>query len=287
MKYYPYFYALLFGILSLSGCISDSTSSGESVEGSTQHDLNPSHTDNDWSMGDQPMSSEIEVSSSSELMSSSSESVQLVPSQDCGAKALACGTFIDTRDSKEYQWTQIGDHLWMAQDLAYRGAGYTCPYGIESNCSDNGEHYTWEQATESDYYIYGREAGICPAGWYIPSRTVWESMFDFMVENGVSRGYYAEAMKVVTDGQWGGMRVDDSDYPNEFGFSAIETGYIDSTQSHISGPALWWSTSSGYYKDENYTPQLWVNTEKLDHDAMHKSFAVKLRCVLDAKTIQN
>jgi uncharacterized protein (TIGR02145 family) len=55
---------------------------------------------------------------------------------------IISGTFTDTRDGNVYNWVQIGDQVWMAENLAYLPS---------VNRVDDGS----EDATGSYYYVYG------------------------------------------------------------------------------------------------------------------------------------
>lgn len=270
----------LFMLISIQGCISDADSPPEPqdegsslIEGVSSLGEVSSESDDARSSG---------ALSSDQGSSSSSWAVEMIDSDDCAPKAGSCGTFVDARDGKQYKYTQIGDYYWMAEDLKYRGAGYTCAYGNEVNCRADGEYYTYEQATQTEYYIFGKEPGVCPAGWYIPSKFAWLNLYEFVDDSGVPRGYIAGALKLVQNNEWGGLQdVDPDDYPNEFGFSAEETGYIVDGESHYWGTATWWSSSTSHNEGERYTPRFWPNTDEFFHESEPEEYALRLRCVLE------
>jgi hypothetical protein len=105
------------------------------------------------------------------------------------------GSFVDTRDKKTYKTVEIGEQVWMAQNLDYHGSdGYLglC-YGAEprknimkvENCKKYGRLYDWAEAGQA-----------CPEGWHLPSDKEWQILVDF------AGGYEVAGKKLKSKSGW-------------------------------------------------------------------------------------
>ena len=112
-----------------------------------------------------------------------------VSHEDCLVKNIGMfnyGAFMDTRDGETYHTVQIGDQIWMVENLRFKAAGSYAPDNDESNVKKFGRLYTWttaldippeysEQSPAKDIEMYNKVKernyqGIAPEGWHIPSR---------------------------------------------------------------------------------------------------------------------
>ncbi|WP_072808451.1 fibrobacter succinogenes major paralogous domain-containing protein [Fibrobacter sp. UWR3] len=118
--------------------------------------------------------------------------------------------FVDNRDGKTYRMVKIGDQVWMAQNLNYKGEGKDtigyC-YGKNSaNCNKYGRLYPIEETIE--------KGSVCPEGWHLPDTTEWFALFSAVdgKENAATHLNSTSGWKEPGNGD------------DKFGFSALPGG---------------------------------------------------------------
>ena len=156
--------------------------------------------------------------------------------------SFKCGdTITDTRNGKTYPTLLIGEQCWMAKNL---NVGIvvsdfnqldngiiekTCYDNDPENCRIYGGLYTWHEAMNWET----EDQGICPAGWYLPSREDWEKL---VLELGKEDA--GQHMKVTKEHNppWDGT--------NSSGFTALPAGVgYKSHYGRIGHWALFWSST--------------------------------------------
>ena len=75
------------------------------------------------------------------------------------ASFTACGgdSFTDPRDGQKYKTVIIGDRVWMAENLKFKGGAQTV--------DEDGSRFVWDSALVA-----------CPEGWHLPSKEELEGV---------------------------------------------------------------------------------------------------------------
>jgi uncharacterized protein (TIGR02145 family) len=151
------------------------------------------------------------------------------------------GTMTDPRDGQTYATVKIGNKVWMAQNLNFKGyknkededstlmanlsGGHICNSKKEAHCDVCGRLYDWAavmnlnesmDSVTAKAMIVDPHQGICPDGWHIPSMDEFEH---------IVTEYYNSATDKTADmlrsRQGWGKSVPDKD---PVGFSALPCG---------------------------------------------------------------
>jgi len=171
-------------------------------------------------------------------------------------------TLTDSRDNKTYKTIEIGNQIWMAQNLNYKGGrchqgngAATSTTTNTDNCNIYGSLYSWIIATAE---------GFCPEGWHLPSDDEWTILTDYVGESAGTK------LKATSYWSSSGNGTD------EHGFSALPGGYHNTTQfvslngnfNNLGNTGYWWSSST----NEADTTQAWYRSiSASDNDVIRGS----------------
>ena len=226
-------------------------------------------------------SSSVKTSSSSQKSSSSSakssSSSAVIPSKLYDCEKYKCvstkylnpeieyGEYLDVRDSQVYRTVQIGEQVWMAQNLNYKSDTLSFCYRNDSlNCMQWGRLYTWEKAMT-----------VCPEGWHLPDTTDYFILAEYVDEN---NGDY-NVGKSLKSGRY-----------NMFGFSGLlGSGYSPGGDAFdkggsTSGDAYFWTSSEAKnHSTETYAIMrgLWYSDGIFGILDWEKEDALAVRCIKD------
>ena len=161
------------------------------------------------------------------------------------------GTFSDGRDSKSYDWVQIGTQKWMAENLNYDTLDSKCYDNDPAKCNEYGRLYDWATAMNIDASYNNSEwngsdvnhQGVCPSGWHLPSDAEWTQLTDYV------GGASIAGKKLKSTSGWN-ENGNGTDY---YGFSALPGGYGESDSDFYSAGygGYWWSATESYCYDND------------------------------------
>lgn len=133
---------------------------------------------------------------------------------------------IDPRDGQTYKTIQIGEQIWMAENLNFETAeGSWCYDNDATNCEKYGRLYDWETANI-----------VCPGGWRLPTADDFEILIVRL--GGVEKiaSYHA----IIEGGS--------------SGFDALFGGWLyNNGRFHRIGSAgIWWSSTKANVDESLY-----------------------------------
>ena len=201
----------------------------------------------------------------------------------------------DPRDGKTYLVVPMGSQRWMGGNLRYRDSVKTpnlagniwCFTNLEVYCTNEyGVLYSWTAAMDlpddvkaDTVKITLPHQGICPAGWHVPSKADWDTLFAFVEKFGPEGKL---ALALMGDKDWAGGAFTPT--LDTFGFNAAPGGRrkVDGTYEGEYRNAYFWYTAESfkrlpYYSMTYATPEI---TEGTFNDT---DWAASVRCVEDAK----
>lgn len=194
-------------------------------------------------------------------------------------------SFVDPRDGRVYRVVEIGDQIWMAENLNYgeRIDGSInqednqipekyCYDNQESNCNTYGGLYQWNEAMQYNTQV---SQGICPDGWHLPADYEWTVLVDYLGDSVLA----GMRLKETGTTHWRGYNTSAN---NESGFTALPAGARSSDGSFnllTENTNLW---SSSIYSDHcSWYRALMYNRTEVSRREHSKEVGRSLRCIKD------
>jgi uncharacterized protein (TIGR02145 family) len=197
------------------------------------------------------------------------------------------GAFTDERDNHVYKWVQIGEQVWMAENLAFLPE-VNPPDDYSSTDPVNYVYgYTLYDTADAKALLHYKTYGVlynwssailyCPVDWHLPDDADWQELIYYLGGASIAGGKLKEAGFEHWD-------EPNSGADNTSGFTALPGGtYFNNTVDHFSGEgrvAYWWSsevvaTDTVYIQGVNYD-EAYIRRVT---DATHNGNSI--RCVMD------
>jgi len=194
-------------------------------------------------------------------------------------------------DGNIYQIIQMGDQLWMSENL--KTTHYNNGSEIQYVQSESSEPDVWENLSTGAYGYYNNdpshletygnlynwyavdEGDLCMEGWHVPSDDEWTVLTDYL---GGSAG---GKMKEEGLDHWNSPNEGAT---NESGFTALPAGYRNSNNGNYASMGdygYFWSSSesvsgSAWYRRLNY-----YNSNVGRYGDGDKRFGFSIRCLRD------
>jgi len=202
------------------------------------------------------------------------------------------GTFVDTRDNREYKWVTIGNQTWMAENLAYlpfvnsplTGSSYYKYYYVYDY---DGTDLSTAKSTENYknlgvLYNFSAAIDAAPPGWHLPNDEEWMEL-----EKSLGMGAY----DVVLSG-WRGVEgrllksssgwYQEGNGNNFANFTAVPAGYriYDGSFKYLGKYNDFW-TSSEYSNTDAWIRYLYYNNNGIYRGTFDKTSGFSIRCIKD------
>ncbi|MCK4990401.1 MAG: PKD domain-containing protein, partial [Bacteroidales bacterium] len=266
-----------------------------------------------WSFGDGNTSTDQEPSHV--YNSAGTYTVELAATNETGTSSLIKPDYItinlkDERDVNSYKTVEIGNQVWMAENLKYLPVvnqipddhSYADPMyyvynyaGTDVNTAIATEEYltygvlyNWPALMNGEQSSDNNPSGVqgvCPAGWHVPSKAEWSEMIGHLGGENVAGGKLKEADVL----HWNSPNTGAT---NETGFTALpgggvyaysEDGWFESPEFAFLGVnGVFWSASefdekiAWYYHLNSYDEAI-----DLSNIPNSKGDAFSVRCVQD------
>lgn len=229
-----------------------------------------------------------------------------------GFKTLWDNSVISDIDGNEYTTVQIGERIWMTENLrtVRYSDGNPIPYvetmeewmalGTDARAYcyyENGDMafetygalYTWGAAmngAESSSEVPSDVQGVCPSGWHLPSDAEWKElemhlgMSELTAKDDGWRGWdEGGMMKQTGTSLWA---EPNEMATNESGFAALPGGFrdADGTYGYVGSFTSFWSTT-GYDADGAWLRGLHAGRGEILRDVYPRKNGFSVRCIKD------
>lgn len=206
--------------------------------------------------------------------SSSSSTESSLETDPVKPSSVKTGSLTDERDGQTYKTVQIGNQIWMAENLKLEVSDGFCYGDVKANCEKYGTFYTAKTALR-----------ICPEGWKLPNDEAWEILalntgakYDDL-RSGPGTFYINDdaISKIRSTTGWTNTNGTDA-----LGFSAYPAGKFNGTQYSGLGEQAAFMGRYSYDEDDSWAVisenQIYITGGKVTNSAMPVRCLQELPC---------
>lgn len=159
--------------------------------------------------------------------------------------------FIDQRDSTQYEIVQIGDNVWLKDNLRFTTPASWCAEDPDSQACENG-----------NYYYPTDLINVCPTGWQVPTWKdykdaieIIEDHYDLQIEYNMGNVPLYKDLNLEAEQIQGLTLLNDTVF-----FNLVTTGWIEGDKWSPQNQATMWVVH-----DFSNTPQphIHIQTEQI------------------------
>lgn len=191
--------------------------------------------------------------------------------------SVKTGSLTDERDGQTYKTVQIGNQIWMAENLKLEVSDGFCYGDVKANCEKYGTFYTAKTALR-----------ICPDGWKLPNDEAWKILaqnigaeYDESGRSGGGTFIYINddaISKIRSTTGW-----TNTNGTNALGFSAYPAGKFNGTQySGLGEQAAFMGSNKSSGEDDSWAVisenQIYITGGKVTNSAMPVRCLQELPC---------
>ena len=182
-------------------------------------------------------------------------------------------TFTDERDGETYKLVQIGDQIWMAENLRFNPNAPAYD-DDEDNVKNYGRFYSYDETQGANKVI--------PKGFHLPSEEDIQQLLDYVGANNNGEGVGVSLKSVKGWKYWAENPIDvetgSVKGTDRFGFRALPAGYAKKEQYG----------SSYEYRDLGRVTYFWLEDDGNAYSSIHDNtlFALSFDR-LNRKPIEN
>jgi|WetSurMetagenome_2_1015567.scaffolds.fasta_scaffold00047_49 uncharacterized protein (TIGR02145 family) len=210
--------------------------------------------------------------------------------------------FTDSINNEIYTQIQIGDQVWMGENLRSEKFNDGTPIPLVKEADKwaltETPAFCWYENDRSKYKptAYGalynwhavNTGKLCPAGWHVPADSEWTAL-ELFADPGIDTAWFRKQVtgtKLKETGSRHWLLTDSIPGTDDFGFSALPAG-----NRNVYGPffdietaAGWWS-STGYDLDDAYSREIRERDSSFNffNFKNYKKFGFSVRCIKDSK----
>ena len=169
------------------------------------------------------------------------------------------GTFKDWRDYRIYKGVQIGNQIWMAENLNYEMENSFCYNDSVKNCDKYGRLYTWTAAIGcrdgQTCTAIPPVQGACPDGWHLPSKSEWFTLLKEVGATDAAGVIHEKGEFLKSQAGW-----NDENGWDAYSFSALPAGAWRPDEEYYFGEgdhAYFWSSTTDIHDDGAYALALY------------------------------